>query len=62
VKGETVSSPGMLAYLVMTGIIPVRIIMAFQPPATLPGIVTGLLSISYFIFSIINLIGQVFVI
>jgi hypothetical protein len=61
-KGDTVSSPGMLVYLVMTGIIPVRIIMAFQPPATLPGIVTGLLSISYFIFSIINLIGQVFVI
>jgi hypothetical protein len=60
-NGETVSVPGMLVYLVISGIIPVRVIMAFQPPETLLGFLTGLVSISYFIFSIINLIGQVFV-
>lgn len=55
-NNTTLTIPGMLGYLVITGIIPIRIIMAFQLTATFFGRLTGLVSIGFFIYSVAYLI------
>jgi len=55
--GTIAAFPSMILYLCLTGVIPLRIILAFKPPFTVFGIITGISTISFFLFSIYNILG-----
>ncbi len=55
-NNEIVTVPGILLYLLVSGIIPVRIMMALQPPRTRINITLGFFAISYFVYSVSNIV------
>lgn len=56
---EAVSIAGMIFYLVLTGIIPMRLLMLFKPPLNLVNLTAGAGSIGYFVYSIISLVSKI---
>jgi|GEM_PF-4804885 len=56
----TVTMPGMLIYLLVSGIIPVRIMMAMQPPRTVINVTTGFATTGYFLYSVHRIITGLF--
>lgn len=60
-NGETLSMAGTLAYLTLAGIVPMRIILIFQPPLNLVNLAIGAGSMGYFLYSVAMLIKSVFV-
>ncbi|PKL36004.1 MAG: hypothetical protein CVV44_17430 [Spirochaetae bacterium HGW-Spirochaetae-1] len=57
---KTVSVPGMFVYLLVSGIIPVRIMMALQPPRTLMNMTGGFATMGYFIYSVHVMVTGIF--
>ncbi len=60
-NGETLSLAGTLAYLTLAGIVPMRVILIFQPPLSLVNLAIGAGSMGYFLYSVAMLIKSVFV-
>jgi len=58
--GEIVSTAGMIFYLIISGIIPIRILIALQPPVNIINMIIGTGSIAYFIYSVIQLLRGLF--
>jgi len=56
---ETVSGAGMIFYLVLTGIIPMRLILLFKPPLNLVNLLAGAGSMGYFVYSIVSLVSKI---
>jgi hypothetical protein len=56
---ETVSVAGMVAYLVLTGIIPMRLLLLFKPPLNAVNLLAGAGSVGYFIYSIVSLVMKI---
>lgn len=52
--GQEVSRIGMFLYLFFTGIIPIRIMMAFEPPFRIVNAVFGAGAVGYFIYSVLS--------
>ncbi len=59
-NNETVTVPGILIYLVVSGIIPIRIMIALQPPRTLINITVGFATMGYFIYSVSKIVNNIF--
>ncbi|HOT44118.1 MAG TPA: hypothetical protein PLC28_04445 [Spirochaetota bacterium] len=60
-RGETISLAGTIAYLTLAGIVPMRIILVFQPPLNLVNLAVGAGSMGYFLYSVAMLLKSVFV-
>jgi len=59
-RNESVSAAGLMVYLFFSGIIPMRLLLVFQPPVNIYNILIGLFSIGYFIISVLNLLDSIF--
>ncbi len=57
---DTLSAAGTIGYLTLAGIIPMRIILVFQPPLNLVNAALGAGSIGYFLYSVVMLLKNVF--
>ncbi|MBP7738568.1 MAG: hypothetical protein KA369_21515 [Spirochaetes bacterium] len=55
-NGNTPSMGGTLAYLTLAGIVPMRVILVFQPPLSLVNLAIGVGSMGYFLYSVALLI------
>lgn len=58
-RGETLSLAGTIAYLTLAGIVPMRIILIFQPPLNLVNLAMGAGSMGYFLYSVAMLLKSV---
>ncbi|HOD17005.1 MAG TPA: hypothetical protein PLA65_19285 [Spirochaetota bacterium] len=56
---ETVSIAGMIFYLVLTGIIPMRLLLLFKPPLNAVNLLAGAGSMGCFIYSIVSLVSKI---
>ncbi|HNW28333.1 MAG TPA: hypothetical protein PKN50_07655 [Spirochaetota bacterium] len=59
-RGEVLSLGGTIAYLTLAGIVPLRIILIFQPPLNLVNIAIGAGSMGYFLYSVAMLLQSIF--
>ncbi len=59
-RGETLSAAGTIAYLILAGIVPMRVILIFQPPLNLVNLALGAGSMTYFLYSVAMLLESVF--
>lgn len=59
-RKETLSLAGTMAYLTLAGIVPMRIILIFQPPLSLPNLACGAGSMGYFLYSVAMLLSSIF--
>jgi hypothetical protein len=57
---ETLSVAGTIGYLILAGIVPMRIILIFQPPLNLVNLVIGAGSMGYFLYSVSTLLKSIF--
>ncbi len=57
---ETLSLAGTMVYLTLAGIVPMRVILIFQPPLNLVNLAIGAGSTGYFLYSVAMLLKSIF--